>query len=177
MEPSEVTGRIPGRTGVLHAPGGQVGRQPLVLGGLEEELGDAEVGHLQLGGQEVTVALGARRPGMSGRMGRHADREPADGPGQLHQLGGVGQLPRAGAGVRRGIAAERHQVLHARLAQRDQDVGQLQPAVGHADQVRHRIERGGVQHAAHQVERALPGGRATPVGHRDERGAERLRAR
>ena len=116
----------------------------------------AEVGQLQLGGQEVAVARrcsGER--GMAGRMGRHADREAADGAGQLDQLGGVGELAGAGVGIGRGVAAQGHEVLHAGLAQRDQDVGQLEAGVGHADQVGHRVERRRVQHAGDQVEGAL----------------------
>ena len=63
MVPSEVTGMMPGSTGVRNATCREVGHQPLVLGRLEEELGDAEVGQLQLGRQEVPVA------GRSGERG------------------------------------------------------------------------------------------------------------
>ena len=72
------------------------------------------------------------------------------------QLGRVGQLARPGVGIGGRVAAERHQVLDARLAQRHQDVGQLQPGVGHADEVRHRVEACRVQHPRDEVEGALP---------------------
>ena len=114
------------------------------------------------------------RPGMAGRVGGHPDGESADGAGQLHELRGVGQLAGAGGRVLGRVAAERHEVLDAGLAQRDEDVGQLEAGVGHADEVGHGIEPGGVQHARHQVERALARFCPAAVGDRDERGLERL---
>ena len=92
---------------------------------------------------------------MSRGMGGHADGEPADRPGQLHQLDGVAQLTGPGPGVRRGVAAQGHEVLDPRLAERHQDLGQLEARVGHAHQVRHRVERGRAQDPGHQVVGAL----------------------
>ena len=94
---------------------------------------------------------------MAGRVGRHPDREPADGPGQLDQLDGEAQLPLDGVRIGRGIAAEGHEVLDPRLAEFDQDLGQLQPGMGHADQMSHRGQAGRPQHADHQVMGALTG--------------------
>ena len=111
---------------------------------------------------------------MPGGVGRHPDREPADGPGQLHQLDGVGQLALGGVGIGRRIAAEGHEVLDARLAELDQDLRQLQPGVGHADQMGHRGEAGGAQHPDHQVVGALAGRPPAPVGDRHERRPQRL---
>ena len=111
---------------------------------------------------------------MARRVGGHADGEAADGVGQLDQFAGVGELPGAGVRILGRIAPERHQILDARLAQRHQDVGQLQAGVGNANQMGHRVEPGGVQHARNQVEGALPRLRPSPVGDRDERWFERL---
>ncbi len=72
---SEVTGRIPGSTGVSTPRSRRSATQPLVLGGLEEELRDPEVGQRQLGRQEVAVARQCRasadgRPGGPPRRRR-----------------------------------------------------------------------------------------------------------
>ena len=53
------------------------------------------------------------------------------------------------------VAAEGHQVLHAGLAQVDQDLGQLEAGVGHADEVGHGDEVGGPQHPGDQVDGPL----------------------
>ena len=55
-----------------------------------------------------------------------------------------------------------------------QDLGQLQPGVGHTDQVGHRHQGGGAEHAGDQVEGPLARLGPAPVGHRDERGPEGL---
>ena len=47
---------------------------------------------------------------MARRVGRHADREATDGPGQLDELRGVGQLARPRLGILGRVAAERHEV-------------------------------------------------------------------
>jgi len=83
------------------------------------------------------------------------DGEATDGAGEMHELGGIGELARSGVGVLRRVAAERHEVLDARLAERDKDVGQFQARMGHADQVRHRVEPCGVQHPGDDVKGAL----------------------
>ena len=57
MVASEVTGRMPGQHRCVDAAGREIGHQTLVLGRLEEELGNTEVGQLELGGQEVSVAV------------------------------------------------------------------------------------------------------------------------
>ena len=57
---------------------------------------------------------------MAGRVGRRPDGEPADGPGQLDELGRVGQLARARRRVLGRVATEGHEVLDAGLAQRHQ---------------------------------------------------------
>ena len=174
MVDSDVTGRMPGRTGVSTPRSRRSATRPSYSDGLEEELGDPEVGQLELGRQEVTVARQVGRAGVAGRVGRHADGEAADGAGQLHQLRREGELTGAGARVLGRVATERHQVLHAGLAQGDEDVGQLQAGVGHADEVGHRVELGRVQHARDEVEGALARLGAAPVGHRDERRLQRL---
>ena len=142
--------------------------------GLEEELGHGEVGQGQLGRQVVAVARQVGRERVAGGLGGHPDGEPADGPGQLHQLRGVGQLADGGVGVGRRVAAQGHQVLDARPAQLDQDLGQLEAGVGDADQVGHRHQVGRPQHAGDQIDGPPPRLRPAPVGDRHERRAERL---
>ena len=130
MVDNEVTGRMPGSTGLSHAARRQVGDEALVLAGLEEELGHAEVGQVSLAARKSrSLAMSAER-GWPGRVGCHPDGEAADGPRQLHEIRGVGQLADGGVGVVGRIAAQGHEVLDACLAQRDQDVGQLEPACG-----------------------------------------------
>ena len=160
--------------GGLDASLAEVGHQALVLRRLEEELGDAEIRQREFGGQEVAVGRQIGRAGVARRMGGHADGEASDGPRQLHQLGGVGQFTGPRIGILGWIATEGHEVLHPRLAQRHEDVGQLQPGVGHADDVGHGIEVGRVEHAGHEVDRALPGLSPAAVGDRDERRFEGL---
>ena len=174
MVPSEVTGRMPGRTGVRTPRASRSRTSPSYSEASKKNWVTPKSASSSLAARKSRSLPVLGRAGMPGRVGRHPDREAADGPGQLDQLDGVGQLTGPGLGIGGRVAAERHEVLDAGLAQRDQDVGQLQPGVGHADEMRHRVERRRVQHAAHQVERALPRGRAAAVGHRDEGGAERL---
>src|SRR5439155_7244969 len=91
----------------------------------EEELRDGEVGQVQLGGQMVAVRLTVGRARVELGVGGDADREAADGPGQLDELDGVVQLGKTRFRFGRGIATEGEHVLHAGLAVRDQDLGQL----------------------------------------------------
>ena len=159
----------------MHAPRtARSSHQAHVLLDLEEELGDAEVRQAELGGQEVAVRLHVGRRRVAGGMGGDADREAADRPGQLHELDGVEELAGPGRRVGRGVAPQGHEVLHARLAERHQDLGELQPGVGHADEVGHRGEGGGAQHAGHQVVGALARLPPAPVGDRHERGRQGL---
>ena len=106
---------------------------------------------LELGGQVVAVGRPVGRARVQLGMGGHADREAADGLGQLDQLEGVARArPRLG-GLDGRVAAERQHVLDAGLAVVDEDLGQLEPAVGDAGEVRHGRERRGAQHADHEV--------------------------
>ena len=84
------------------------------------------------------------------------------------------QLALGGLGVGRRIPAEGHEVLDARLAELDQDLGQLQPGMGHADQMGHRRQGGGAQHPDHQVVGALARRPAAPVGDGHEGRPQRL---
>ncbi len=165
---------IPGTTGVEIPRCRQVVDQPEVLLRPEEELGDREVRQPQLLGQVVAVGGQVGRTRMPGGMGCHPDRESADGPGQLDQFDGVGQLALGGFGVGGRITAQGHEVFDARLAEVDQDLRQLQPGVGHADQMGHRCQAGGAQHPDHQIVGALAGRPTAPVGDRDERRPQRL---
>ena len=89
IDESAVTGMIPGTTGVEMPRAARSSTSPRYSSDPEEELGDREVGQAQLLGQAVAVGPQVGRSGMAGRVGRHPDREPADGPGQLDQLDGV----------------------------------------------------------------------------------------
>ncbi len=102
-------------------------------------------------------------------MGGHTDGEATDGPGQLDELDGVQELTGASRGVGGGVTAQGHEVLHARLAEGHQDLGELQSGVGDAHEVGHGGQRGGAQHARHQVVGTLARLPAAAVGHRDER--------
>ena len=139
---------------LVDPPLGQLGDQVQVLGRLEEELGDGEVGQGHLLGQAVPVDAQVRRGRVARRVRRHPNGEPADGPGQLDQLYRVGELPRR-VGAGHHVAAQGEDVLHPGTAQRDQDLGQLEAGVGDAHEVRHRDEGGGVQHPGDQVLGAL----------------------
>ncbi len=159
---------MPGNTGVSTPRSTQIGEETFVLGSLEEELGDAEVGQCQLGREEVAVARQVGRARVAGGVRGNTDGEATNGPGQLHELSGVGQLAGAGRRVLGRVAPERHQVLDPGLAERHEDVGQLEPRVGHADDVGHGVEVGRVQQAGHEVDGALPRLGPAAVGHRDE---------
>ena len=63
MVDSEVTGRMPGSTGVSMPRSRRSATRSSYSDGLEEELRDAEVGQCQLGRQVVTVTLPVRRRG------------------------------------------------------------------------------------------------------------------
>ena len=93
--------------------------------------------------------------GWPGRVGGHADAEPADGPGQFDQLDCVGQLAQVGRRVGGRVAGQRHQVFDPGLPEVDQDVGQLQSGVAGAGQVGHRVERRQAQHRNDEVGRPL----------------------
>ena len=126
MVPSEVTGRMPGRTGVRIPRAARSRTSPSYSEASKKNWVTPKSATLEFGGQEVPVAPVAGGAGMPGRVRRHPYREAADGPGQLDQFDGVGQLTGPGLGIGGRVAAERHEVLDAGLAQRDQDVGQLQ---------------------------------------------------
>ena len=63
-----------------------------VVVGLEEELGDAEVGQAQLVGEVPPVRRRVGRPRVVLREGGDADREIAQLAGELDELGGVGEV-------------------------------------------------------------------------------------
>ena len=111
---------------------------------------------------------------MTGGMSGHDDGEAADLPRQAHQLDGVLELATRRIGIRRRIAAQRHQVLHADGAVLLEDVDQLGAAVRHADQVRHGLEGGRGLHLRDEVVGPLPRLGATAIGDRDEGGPEGL---
>ena len=85
------------------------------------------------------------------------------------------QLAGRGARVFGRIPSQRHQVRDARRPILLEDLGELGPAVGHADQVGHRVERGLALHHRNEVIGPLSRLRSASVGHRDERGVERLK--
>ena len=93
----------PGHDRLVAAQRRQLVDQAQVVLGLEEELGDGEVGPLQLGGQVATVARPGRASGGAARGGRPRRRRSRPASGHvLEQLGGVGVVARAGVGgVRR----------------------------------------------------------------------------
>ena len=73
-----VTGMMPGSTGLVTPALGQLVDHGQVRLGLEEELGDGEVGQLQLGGQEVAVAAAVTvRARVQLGVGGHPDAEVA----------------------------------------------------------------------------------------------------
>ena len=174
MVASEVTGRIPGSTGVRTPRASRSATSPSYSEASKKNwvTPKSAISSLAARKSRSLSVLGER--GCPAGWAATPTEKPPMARASSTSSAGVGQLTGPGVGIGRGVAAQRHQVLDAGLAQRDQDVGQLQPGVRHADEVGHGVERGGVQHAAHQVEGALARRRPAPVGHRDERGAERL---
>ena len=116
----------------------------------------------------VAVAVHVGGEGVAVGLGRHPDREPADGRGQLDQLRCMAELPLPVIGIDGWVATQRHQVLDPGRPVGDQDLGQLQPGVGHTDEMGHGHQRGGAQHAGDQVEGPLARLGPAPVGDRDE---------
>ncbi len=141
---------------------------------VKKELRDGEIGQLQLGGQEVAVTLHVHRSWMAGRVGGHPDRESANSPGQLDQFEGVGKLADASGLVGGWVTTKGHEVFDTGLTKRDQDFSQLQPRVGHTDQMGHWSERGCMQHARHQIDGALARFGAASIGNRHKRRIEWL---
>ncbi len=174
IDESAVTGMIPGTTGVEMPRAARSSTSRQVLLHPEEELGHGEVGQAQLLGQAVPVGRQVGRSRVPGGVGGHPDRESPDGPGQLHQLDGMGQLAFGGIGIGRRVAAEGHEVLDARLAEIDQDLRQLEPGVGHADQMGHRGQAGRPQHPHHQIVGALARRPPAAVGDGHEGRPQRL---
>ena len=155
---------------------------------VEEELGADVVGAgIDLGLQIVHLVQPVRRVGMPFREPSDADAEaapvgmraalvqPAD---EAHQVGRM--LERIGLAVvvLRRRAADRPRArgccsLPACRILR-QDLLDLRLAVADAGQVRDRVERGGLLQPQHQIVGQLPRRAAGAVGHRDERGLQRL---
>ena len=90
-----VIGMMPGITGLVTPRSASSSTSVDVVAGLEEELGDGEVGDGQLGGEMTAVAgpVGRRRVDLG--VSRHADRERPGG-------GDVGRRGRTRSGSRSG---------------------------------------------------------------------------
>ena len=85
-----VTGMIPGSTGLSTPRSARSATRPVYSDASKKNWVTAKSARGQLGGQVVAVAGRIGRERMAAGLGRDPDREPPDGGGQLHQLGGVG---------------------------------------------------------------------------------------
>ena len=134
---------MPGMHRLGHAERSQLVDQADVVLGVEEELGDGEVG-----------AGAAWRPGGGGRSARSGERgwtsgwaatptrEAAARRHVLDQLAGVGVVAGLDVGRVAGrVAAEGQDVLDARGAVGVEDLGDLGPPVARAGEVGHRRDR------------------------------------
>ena len=102
---SEVTGRMPGSTGLWTPRSSRSETRPSYSSTSKKNCVTPKSASSELGGQVIPVALEVGRAGMARRVRGHADREAADGLGQFDQLGGIGQLPGAGGRILGWIAA------------------------------------------------------------------------
>ena len=145
-----------------------------VVGGLEEELGDREVGPGQLGGEEAAVGGPVRGAGVDLGVGGHADREV----GVVDVADEVRGVPvvRGPAAVRTGreVPPEGEDVLDAGGPVVVEDLGDLLPPVALTRQVGHRGDGRLLAHPADDVTGALTTAAAGAVGHRHEAGVQRL---
>ena len=115
MVDSEVTGRMPGRTGVSTPRARRSAIRLSYSEASKKNWVTPKSASSSLAARWSRSLGQVRRAGVAGRVGRHADGEAADGPGQLDQLRGVGQLAGPGVGVLGRVTAERHQVLDPAL--------------------------------------------------------------
>jgi hypothetical protein len=113
------------------------------------------------------------------RIGRHRHLNVGDALDAGHQIGGV----LVAAGMRRvfladaggRIAAQRHDVAHARLAIGVDDGIDLGLGRGDAGEMRSRHQRGFADEPPHRRMRALARRTTRAIGHRDEIGTERCK--
>ena len=132
-----VTGMMPGSTGLVTPSSASSSTRRVHSLGLEEELRDREVGQRQLLGEVAPVRREVRRPRVSGRVGRDADREVADLARHVDEVDRVLELRVGGRRIVRDVAAERHDVLHAGVGVVLQEVAHLGAGVADADDVGH----------------------------------------
>ena len=148
---ARVTGMIPGSTGLSTPRTDRSSTSPRYSSASKKNWVTAKSASLIFSARKSRSAL----PAMGRRGGRpdgppprwRSRRWPWPGP-PAHRRGGAHRVPPSD---RRGIPAQGHQVLHAGLAEVHQDLGQLEPGMGHADQMGHRCSRCGVPHPRHQV--------------------------
>ena len=117
------TGMIPGITGVVTPCSREVAEELEPHVGLEEELRDAEVGARELLGLAPPVGRAIGRRGMTFGVHRDADREIADAAHEIDEIGRVVEIAGREVEVLGRIAAERQDVLDARVAVARHDLG------------------------------------------------------
>ena len=121
-----VTGMIPAITGLSTPRAAQALDQVEVVVGVEEELGDGEVGLGELLGGVAPVGLAARRrPRVRLRDGRRRRPEVADLADEAHELDRVLELAVGEVEVLRRIAAEGEDVVDPGVAVALDDLDQL----------------------------------------------------
>ncbi len=155
--------------------------QAEVVRGPEEHLGDREVGAgVVLAPHHPRVVLQRRRVAVPLGERRHPDPEVAvERVHQLDQLGGVveaalGRRPTACRARPAGRRAAPARCARRPRRRRRRIAAQLLGGVADAGQVRHRRHRGLAGDPRGDPDRALAGGAAGAVRHRDERRAQRL---
>ena len=107
---------IPGSTGLSTPRSARSSTRPVYSSASKKNWVTAKSASASLAARWSRSLDRSGRERMAGRVGRHPDREAADGPGQLDELDGVASSP----GRRRApgrVAAERHQVLDPGLAE------------------------------------------------------------
>jgi hypothetical protein len=155
--------------------------EPEVVLGVEEHLGDGEVGarpallHEMLG---IGLLVGRARVPLWERG--DADGEVARGLEQLDELPRVGEALRMGnpgrIWVAGRVAAQREDVAHANVGVAADDVAQLRDRVVDRGEVGHRVQLGLLGNRAGHLDGALARGPACPVRYGDERRLELLDA-
>ena len=165
---------MPGDHGLVDTEGAQALDQVEVVGGIEEELRDREVGGAQLLGGVTPIGLAVRRARV--RFGVRGDphREVADATDQLHQLDRVVQLAGREVEVLGRVTPQGEDVVDAGVAVADDDVDQLGARVRGTGEMGHRGHRRVGVDRDDEVVGAFAGGAAGAVGDRDVRRLERL---
>jgi hypothetical protein len=158
----------PGDDRLVHVEVGELLDEADVVLGLEEELGDGEVGTLQLGREVAAVRLSIGGLRVDLGVCSDPDGEVARLGDVFEQVGGVRVVARPRGTLARRVAAEGEDVDDARVVVVGEDLGDLAAHVTLAGEVGHRRDRGLLGDPADDVTGAFAGRSARPVCHGNE---------